>query len=90
MVQPVSVAYSAIDGLPTGRAHMPRIAWYGDMGMASHIWNVLGLGRISVDIVLHSPTSYAEFASRRDMARVCHEAVAGGVEQALAGRLASG
>ena len=89
-VQPVSVAYSAIDGLPTGRAHMPRIAWYGDMGMAGHIWNALGLGRISVDIVLHEPTSYAEFANRRDMARVCHEAVAGGVERALAGRLAGG
>ena len=90
VVQPVSVAYSAIDGLPTGRAHMPRIAWYGDMGMAGHIWNALGLGRISVDIVLHSPTSYAEFAHRRDMARACHETVAGGVERALAGRLAGG
>ncbi len=90
VVQPVSVTYSAIDGLPTGRAHMPRIAWYGDMGMAGHIWNALGLGRISVDIVLHSPTSYAEFAHRRDMARACHETVAGGVERALAGRLAGG
>ncbi|MCY3670033.1 MAG: lysophospholipid acyltransferase family protein [Alphaproteobacteria bacterium] len=90
VVQPVSVAYSAIDGLPTGRAHMPRIAWYGEMGMAGHIWNVLGLGRIAVDIVLHEPTSHAEFANRRDMARVCHEAVAGGVERALAGRLAGG
>ena len=90
VVQPVSIAYSAIDGLPTGRAHMPRIAWYGDMGMAGHIWNALGLGRISVDIVLHRPTSFAEFANRREMAQICHETVAGGVERALAGRIANG
>ena len=90
VVQPVSVAYSAIDGLPTGRAHMPRIAWYGEMGMAGHIWKALGLGRITVDIVLHPPTSFAEFSNRREMAQTCHEIVAGGVERALAGRLATG
>ena len=90
VVQPVSIAYSAIDGLPTGRAHMPRIAWYGDMGMAGHIWTVLGLGRISVDVILHEPTSYAEFANRREMAHICHGKVASGVERALAGRIASG
>ncbi len=90
VVQPVSVAYSAIDGLPTGRAHMPRLAWYGEMGMAGHIWNAVGLGRISVDIVLHNPTSYVEFANRRDMARACWETVADGVERALAGRFTGG
>jgi len=90
VVQPVSIAYAAIDGLPTGRAHMPRIAWYGDMGMAGHIWTALGLGRISVDIVLHAPTSFAAFANRREMARTCRSTVAEGVAHSLAGRLAGG
>ncbi len=86
-VQPVSLAYSAIDGLPTGRAHMPWIAWYGDMGLAPHIWRVLGLGRIAVDIVLHPTIDFAGFANRREMAESCHRTVADGVERAHAGRL---
>jgi len=90
VVQPVSIAYPAIDGLPTGRAHMPRVAWYGAMGMAGHIRTVFGLGRISVDIVLHPPTGLTEFANRREMARICRDTVARGVERSLAGRLAGG
>ena len=86
VVQPVSIAYPGIDGLPTGRAHMPWIAWYGDMGMGGHLWNVIGLGRISVDIDFHPPIGLAEHPSRRHLALACHAMVAEGVDRALAGR----
>ena len=86
VVQPVSITYPGIDGLPTGRAHMPWIAWYGDMGMGGHLWNVIGLGRITVDIAFHEPTGLAEHPGRRHLALACHAVVAEGVDRALAGR----
>ena len=38
LIQPVSVVYDRLGGLPTGRASRPVFAWYGDMDIASHFW----------------------------------------------------
>ena len=36
IVQPVTIVYDQMDGLPICRRNRPRIAWYGDMEIASH------------------------------------------------------
>ena len=43
-VQPVSIAYTRLDGMPLGRALRPFFAWYGSMSLAPHLWRMLGLG----------------------------------------------
>src|SRR5439155_9057911 len=35
-VQPVSIAYTRLDGIPLGRALRPFFAWYGSMSLAPH------------------------------------------------------
>ena len=52
-IQPVSIAYTRLDDMPTGRALRPYFAWYGDMELASHIWELAGLGLITVEVVFH-------------------------------------
>lgn len=86
-VQPVSIAYTRLDGMPVGRALRPYFAWYGDMELASHVWEVAGLGRVTVDVVFHPPVTADRFATRRKLADHCHEAVRSGVSAANAGRL---
>jgi 1-acyl-sn-glycerol-3-phosphate acyltransferase len=87
-VQPVSLAYTRLDGLPIGRELRPFFAWYGDMELAPHMWRVLGLGRIEAVVEFHPPVSLAEFASRKALAQFCYERVSGGVGRLLAGRSA--
>ena len=48
LIQPVSVVYDRLGGLPAGRATRPVFAWYGDMDIASHFWRLtqhIGLPR---------------------------------------------
>lgn len=85
-VQPVSLTYTRLDGLPIARRLRPFFAWYGDMALTPHMWNVVGLGRVEVVVEFHPPTSFAEFPSRKALARFCHERVQAGVGRALAGR----
>jgi 1-acyl-sn-glycerol-3-phosphate acyltransferase len=85
-IQPVSISYTRLDGMPLGRALRPYVAWYGDMDLAPHLFSFLGLGRMTVDVIFHPPVHAADFASRKDLARRCQEVVAGGVAGALAGR----
>lgn len=85
-VQPVSIAYTRLDGLPIGRRLRPLFAWYGDMAMAPHLWTVLGLGTVEIVVEFHPPTTLAECGSRKMLARYCEERVAHGVANALSGR----
>lgn len=89
MVQPVSIAYVKLDGIPVGRNHRPNFAWYGDMEMASHLWNVCGLGQTTIAIEFHKPVTISQFSSRKEMAIHCQEEIADGVSRAIHGRLHS-
>lgn len=85
-IQPVSIAYTRLDGMPLGRALRPLVAWYGDMDLASHLFALLGLGRMTVEVVFHPVVAAERFASRKELARHCHGVIAGGVAGALTGR----
>lgn len=86
-VQPVSVAYTKLDGMPIGLAWRAFFAWYGDMELAPHAWWVMGFGKVNAEIVFHPPVTIEEFASRKTLSEHCHRLVARGVAQANAGRV---
>lgn len=87
MVQPVSVAYTRLDGMPIGRQWRPFFAWYGAMELAPHLWHALGLGRLTVTLIFHPPVTLAELGSRKALAAHCHRIIAAGLEAANSGRL---
>ncbi len=78
-IQPVTVVYRAPEGVT------PRFyGWWGDMDFGSHLAKVLALGRQgSVEVIFHAPVGVDDFASRKDLARHCEEAVRGGLREAL-------
>ena len=89
MVQPVSVVYRLLDGIPLGRFYRPFFAWYGDMTMAPHLWKMLGLGRLTVVMTFHEPVRLKDFGSRKLLSEYCARIIAEGMGAALAGREAA-
>jgi 1-acyl-sn-glycerol-3-phosphate acyltransferase len=85
-VQPVSIAYTRLDGIPMGRHLRPFFAWYGEMEMLSHLWGIVGLGRSTVVVEFHKPVTIRDFADRKALAAYCQAVVAAGVSAALSGR----
>lgn len=86
-VQPVSVAYIRLDGMPIGRQWRPFFAWYGAMDLAPHLWHLLGLGRVTVALIFHDPVTMAAFGSRKALAAHCRQVIGAGLEAANSGRL---
>ena len=78
IVQPVSVVYDRLAGLPTGRASRPIFAWYGDMDIASHFWRLAQHGGLRATVLLHTPLDPAHFASRKQLAAATWTAAAQG------------
>ena len=84
-VQPVSVAYTRLGGMPMMRRMRPFFAWYGDMELAGHLWRVLGLGPATVAVEFHPPVTIDGFGSRKALAAYCHGVIAAGVSRAIHG-----
>jgi lyso-ornithine lipid O-acyltransferase len=78
LIQPVSVVYDRLGGLPTGRASRPVFAWYGDMDLASHFWRLAQRRGLRVSILLHPPLDPTRFASRKALSHAVWQAVADG------------
>jgi lyso-ornithine lipid O-acyltransferase len=86
-LQPLGVNYTQLHGLPIGRFHKPRVAWYGDMEMAGHLWWVLKHGEIDVDVAFGEPIAFAAGTDRKAAAREAERTVRRLVGEATAGRL---
>lgn len=85
-VQPMSITYVAINGLPLGRHLRPVLTWFADMDMGPHAWGVLGIGPVSVAVRFHPPVTIEAFGSRKALAAHCEARIAGSVSDAIAGR----
>jgi len=85
-VQPVSVSYTGLNGVPLGHGLRPLLAWYGDMTLGPHLWAFCRLGRVRVVVEFHPATTVEAYSSRKDLTRYCFERVANGVASALAGQ----
>ena len=86
-VQPVSLTYSRVDGVPIGRHLRPFYAWYGDMELFGHAAELVGLGRLTVTVSFHAPVTIDQFGSRKALAQHCYEQIVGSHSDALSGRI---
>lgn len=85
-IQPVSIAYTRLDGIPLGRLLRPYFAWYGSADLAPHLWSMIGLGTVEIIVEFHPTTFFADCGSRKALTHYCYARIAGGVAAALSGR----
>ncbi len=78
LIQPVSVVYDQLGGLPMGRASRPVFAWYGDMDLASHFWRLAQQSGLRATVLLHPPVDPAAYASRKALSQAVWQTVAEG------------
>jgi 1-acyl-sn-glycerol-3-phosphate acyltransferase len=86
VVQPVSLAYTRLDGMPMGRSFRPFFAWYGDMELPPHLWQMLGLGIVTAEVIFHEPVTIDRFGTRKALAEHCWRIVSEGLASLLTGR----
>jgi 1-acyl-sn-glycerol-3-phosphate acyltransferase len=78
IIQPVSVVYDRLGGLPAGRASRPIFAWYGDMDIASHFWRLTQHVGLRATVLLHTPMDPACFTDRKALSQAVWQVVADG------------
>ena len=78
LIQPISVVYDRLGGLPTRRSTRAVFAWYGDMDLASHFWRLAQWRGMRATVLMHPPLDPRDFANRKLLAQAAWDAVAGG------------
>ena len=78
LIQPVSVVYDRLAGLPVSRSSRSVFAWYGDMELAPHVWRVAQWRGKRVTLLFHTPLDPADFPSRKALSQAAWQVVADG------------
>lgn len=84
-VQPVSVSYVGLRGMPMGRENRPLFAWYGDMDLMPHVWEAFASGPFEVVVEFHPPLTAQPGCGRKQIARLAEAMVREGQTRALRG-----
>ncbi len=88
-IQPLSVVYTAMLGLPLGRQSRCSVAWYGAMSLLPHLRQLVARGAIDVTVSWGDPIAYDEFSDRKTVARRLEDDVRAMTVAALRGRSAT-
>jgi 1-acyl-sn-glycerol-3-phosphate acyltransferase len=75
VVQPVSLVFDRLGGLPATRRDRPLFAWYGDTDIATHFWRLARRAKTRATVVLHEPLDPAAYADRKALNAACFEVV---------------
>ncbi|MFZ4383102.1 MAG: lysophospholipid acyltransferase family protein [Sandarakinorhabdus sp.] len=85
VIQPVTLAYTRINGLPVTRDQLPDLAWVGDTALGPHAMGFIHLGRVTAEIMFHPPIDPAAWPDRKALARHCHDVIAEGYRRLMRG-----
>ncbi len=85
-VQTLAIAYTRQQGLPLCRRGRPIVAWYGDMDIAGHAWQLLKRGPLDVHVHIGAPVKLDKFKDRKQLAAFTQKEVRDAVAHILAPR----
>jgi len=78
IIQPVSIVFDRLAGLPVSHASRAVFAWYGDMTLAPHYWQVAQWRGKRATLLFHPPLDPADFADRKALTQAAWQVVADG------------
>ncbi len=81
-VQPVTLAYTEVNGMPLVRSQKPWVAWLGDVELFAHLQQLLNHARIVATVEFHEPITLDDANCRKELARYCEAEVGKGLERA--------
>jgi 1-acyl-sn-glycerol-3-phosphate acyltransferase len=88
LLQPMSIGYTRLAGVPMGRQHRPVVAWYGDLDFTPHFKEFVQRGAIDVTVTFGAPVPFNEHSDRKSVTRALEAAVRNLTVATLRGRAA--
>ena len=81
-----SVAQLRRDDIPLGRYWRPLFAWFGDLYLVPHLWQMVCLGETEAVVTFFPPVDIDKLGDRKKLCEYCFREVSGAVQAANSGR----
>ncbi len=85
-IQPMSICYTGLHGIPMGRQHRPLVAWYGDLDFMPHIRAFIERGAVDAMVSYGEPFPADSEADRKAITKTLEGTVRQLMANALLGR----
>jgi len=86
LIQPMSICYTALYGIPMGRQHRPLVAWYGDLDFMPHIKTFVDRAAVDAVVSFGEPVRAGGATDRKIMTRQLEGTIRRTTAAALCGR----
>jgi 1-acyl-sn-glycerol-3-phosphate acyltransferase len=86
LIQPMSICYTALHGIPMGRQHRPLVAWYGDFEFVPHLKAFVARAAVDAVVSYGEPVTVEPGADRKALTRRLEGTVRASAATALLGR----
>ena len=87
-IQPLSLAFAELSGIPMSRRIRIKYAWIGDIGLLSNMLYILRSYSFTINLIFHEPTNLVEAGGRKKLAVSAHRQVQNGVANTTVGSIA--
>ena len=67
-IQPVSIAYTRVHGMPMGRYHRPIASWPGDTELMPHLTTILKTGSLDAEVTFCESVPFTARSNRKAIA----------------------
>jgi lyso-ornithine lipid O-acyltransferase len=68
LVQPVSIAYTRVQGMPMGRYMRPISAWPGSVSMVQSLSRYISEGAFDIEVRIGAPVEFTQHSNRKEVA----------------------
>ena len=82
-IQPLTIAYTRVQGMPMGRRDRPLAAWIGDTALAPHAAALLSAGAVDVELHFGEAVAFAAGDNRKEATRRAESEVRTMLQEAL-------
>jgi 1-acyl-sn-glycerol-3-phosphate acyltransferase len=86
MVQPLSICYLRLQGVPMGRQYRPLAAWYGDLDFLPHVKEFIRRGAVDVVVTWGEPIAFDDKTDRKTLVKSLEGTVRALTASTLRGR----
>ena len=86
LIQPISIAYTRVQGLPMGRYMRPVSSWPGSVGIIASLLSIVREGAFDVEVRIGAPVEFTPQSSRKSVAAAMERQVRAMMQTSLMGR----
>lgn len=83
VVQPISIAYTRLAGIPMGNYYRPYFSWFGAMDLAPHAKECLSFSSITVEVTVHPAIEGESLKDRKKLALICEKMISASMTESL-------